>query len=82
MGELGGDLDFPQKALGAEHGGELRPEHLDGDLAMVFEVVGEVDRGHSPAAQLPLKAVAVGEGGLERHYGIQKAGIQVEGTSK
>ena len=57
-------------------------QDLDGDLAMVPEIVGEIDRGHSPAAQLPLNAVAVGEGGLERHYGIRKVGIQKRGASK
>ena len=46
-------------------GGQLRPQHLHRDLAVVLEVLGEVDRGHAPLAQLPLEAVAVGEGGDE-----------------
>ncbi len=40
---------------------------------MVFEIPGEVDRGHPAGANLLPNGVAVGEGGLEavekvRHY--------------
>ncbi len=77
-----GDPNLPQEALGAEHGRELGPQDLDGHLAVVPDIVREIDCGHSPAAQLPLNAVAVGEGGLERHYGIRKVGIQKRGASK
>ena len=51
--------------LGAEHGGELGLEDLERDLAVVLEVLGEVDGGHAALAQLALDAVAVGEGGGE-----------------
>ena len=47
------------------HGGELRAQHLDGDLAAVLEVLGEIDRRHAALAELPLDAVAVGQGYLE-----------------
>ena len=50
-------------------GGELGPEHLDGDLAVVLEVVGEVDRGHAARAELALDAVAVREGGAQSGAG-------------
>ena len=65
MLQVGGGLDLGEEALGADDGGELGPQHLDRDLAVVLEVVGEVDRGHAALAQLALKAVAVGEGGGE-----------------
>ena len=45
--------------------GEFGPQHLDGDLAVVLQVLGEVDRGHAARANLPLDGVAVGEGGGE-----------------
>ena len=42
---------------------EFGAEDLDGDLAVVLEVVGEVDGGHAARAELAFEAVAVGEGG-------------------
>ena len=59
-------LDFAEEPLGAEDRGELRPEHLDGDLAVVLEVRRQVDRGHPAVAELALEAVAVGERGGRR----------------
>ena len=40
-------------------------EHLDGDLAVVLHVVGEVDGRHAALAELTLDLVGVGQGGLE-----------------
>ena len=50
--EVGGDLDLAEEALAAEDGGELGVEDLDGDLAAVLQVFGEIDRGHAALAQL------------------------------
>ena len=61
MLELGGDLDLAGEPLAAERGGELGAEDLHGDLAVVLEVLGEVDGGHAAGAELALDAVAVGE---------------------
>ena len=59
----------------ADHGGELRAEDLDGDGAIVLEVVREVDGGHAARAELALDAVAVGEGVREgRRDGRHLAG--------
>ena len=65
MLETGGDLNLPEKALRTECGDELLAQELDGNQPAVPEVAGEVDRGHPTAAQLPLEAVAVDEGGLK-----------------
>ena len=65
MAEVRGGLDFPEEALGAECGGELGAENLDGHLAMVLEVLGEVDRGHAALAELALDAVAITQCGSE-----------------
>ncbi len=59
--EVGGGLDLGEEALGADDGGEFRAQDLDGDGAIVLEVVGQVDRGHAPLAELALDAVAVGQ---------------------
>src|SRR5437763_13478905 len=55
----GPDLD--DESLGSEHRRQLGLEHLDRDLAIVLEVVGEIDRRHAALAQLALDAVAIGE---------------------
>ena len=63
MGERGGDLDFPEKPLGSDGGGDLVAQHLDGDGPVVPDVLGQVDRGHAPVAELPLDQVPAGQGG-------------------
>jgi hypothetical protein len=66
----GGDGDLAGEALGAEGGGELGAEDLEGDPAVVLQVLGEVDGGHAALAELPLDAVALGEGGLEAGHRV------------
>ena len=65
MLQVGDGLDLAQEPLGADHRGELGAQDLDGDLAVVLEVLGQVHRGHAALAQLALDAVAVGERGGE-----------------
>jgi len=52
-------LDLALEALRAERVGQLGVQHLERHGALVPEVAGEVDRGHSPAPQLALDHVAV-----------------------
>ena len=40
-------------------------QHFDGDLALVLQILGEVDGRHAAAPYFPLDLVAVGEGGHE-----------------
>jgi hypothetical protein len=61
MLEPGRELDLALEALGAECGGQLGMEHLQGYRPVVPKVVGEVYRGHAAASKLALDAVAVGE---------------------
>ena len=58
-------LDLGEEPLGADHGGQFRPQHLDGNPAVVPQVLREVDRCHAAGTQLPLDAVAVGKRGRE-----------------
>ena len=51
MVELGDHLDLPEETLRAEHGGQFGNEDLDGNLASVPKVIGEVDHGHPAPAQ-------------------------------
>ena len=62
MLEAGGDLDLGEEAVAADDGAQLGVQDLDGDLAVVLEVLGEVDGGHAALAELALEAVAVGRG--------------------
>jgi len=50
MLQVGGDLDLFEKTLRAEIRRGLLAQHLDGHSALVFRVVGEVDVGHTAAA--------------------------------
>ena len=70
MLQLGGGPDLGEEALGAELGGEIGMQQLDRHLAVVLEVVREIDRGHAARAELALDAVAVGEGGGEASLGV------------
>ena len=77
-------VDFPGEPLGPDGGGQLGSQHLDRDLARVLQVLGEIDRGHAPLAQLPLEAVAVGERGGELgrdagHGRLQSTGYPAQG---
>ena len=65
MLQVGGGLDFAQEPLGADDGGELRPQHLDRHLPVMPQVLGEVDRSHPPLAEFVEEAVAVGQGSGE-----------------
>src|SRR3954452_21245139 len=61
MLEAGGDLDFLEEPLGADHRRELGVEHLDGDLPVVARIRREEDGRHSAAAELALDRIAVGQ---------------------
>jgi hypothetical protein len=60
--ERRGGLDLLDEPLGAEDRRELRAQHLDRDPSLVLQVVGEIDRGHPPLAQVAFDAIAAGEG--------------------
>ena len=60
-----GGADLAQEPLAAERRAEIGMQHLDGHVAIVLEVVREVDRGHAAGAEFALDAVAVGEGGVQ-----------------
>src|SRR5262249_35151778 len=63
--ELSDGVDLGQEALGAQDSGQVRPEDLDGDAAVMLEIVGEIDSCHPTATDVPLDRVAPGKGGLQ-----------------
>src|SRR5256712_13509258 len=65
MGEPSGDLDLAQEALGPDGGSKLRAQALERNGPVMANVVGEIDRRHSPAAEFALDRVTPGEGDLK-----------------
>src|SRR5881296_2236357 len=62
MLQLCREADLSEEPLGAEDGRKLGAEHLERDGAVVFNVAGEVHRGHPTAAELTLDRVAARKG--------------------
>ncbi len=60
--QVGGYPDLVEEPLAAQHSRKLWLEHLDRDLAVVLEVLGQVDRRHAALAELALDPVVVGQG--------------------
>ena len=65
MREPRGDADLASEAFGAKQRAQLGAKDLDGDLAVMLQVVGQVDGGHASPAELALHGVAAGEAGAE-----------------
>ncbi len=65
MVEPSRSVDLAEEPLRAKRRGQLGPQHLDGDFAMVLQVLGEVDRRHTAATEFTLDRVAVGKRGLQ-----------------
>ena len=63
--ELGGHANFTVESLGTDRGAELRVQHLDGDLALMLEILREVDGGHAAGAELAFHAIPVGQSRLQ-----------------
>jgi hypothetical protein len=62
VSQVGRDLDLPNEAFGAEARGKLGPEDLDGNVAVMLQVLGEIDGGHTAAPDLPFDLITVGKG--------------------
>src|SRR2546423_1863621 len=65
MLQRGRRLDLLYEPLGAEHGGQLRLEELDGDFSVVLQIVREIDGRHPAFAELAFDLVPAGECGVE-----------------
>jgi hypothetical protein len=64
MLESRGDPDLAMEPLGAQARTDVRVEDLDGDGAIVAEIVGAIDRCHPTLADgLPNLVAGKGEGG-------------------
>jgi hypothetical protein len=63
--KIGGRLDLGEKTLGADDGAQFGFQDLDRDLAVVPQVIRQVDGGHAALTELSLDAVAAVEGRVE-----------------
>jgi hypothetical protein len=61
MRQVGGDLNLAHEALDTETRRKLWPKHLDCDFAVVLEILGNVHRSHTSAADLPLDLISVSQ---------------------
>ena len=59
------DLDLALKALEADGGAKVWPEHLDSDATSMLEVRGHVHGGHPTVAKLALNQIASSNRGAE-----------------
>ena len=59
MIQVGGDLDLGQEPFGTDNRSQLRLQDLEGHLAVVLDVLGQVHGGHPALTQLTLDGIAV-----------------------
>ncbi len=64
------DLDLTEEAIWPKGRSKLGSQDLHRHLAVVLQILGEVDRGHAARAKLFLDGIAVGEGGFETVEGV------------
>ncbi len=76
--EAGGHPDLLQEPLRPEDRGELLTQHFHRHLAVVPDVVGEVDGRHPTPADLTLDGIAASEGGVEAVELVGHIGRKVE----
>jgi hypothetical protein len=58
MLEPGSEVDLPLEPLGTEGGGQLGEKNLEGNRAVMPDVIGEIDDGHAATTELALDGVA------------------------
>jgi hypothetical protein len=70
MCQSGGDPDFTQKPFCADGRCEFGAQHLDGHLAMVSQVLGEIDSCPATGAEFALVGVAIRQSMHETCEGV------------
>ena len=70
MLEVGGGLDLSQESFGTYYSGEFRFQNLERNLALLLQVVSQIDRRHPALTDLTLDAVAALEGCVQVGDGV------------
>ena len=74
MLEVGGNRDLTEEPLGTDRPREFRSQNLDGDVALVSEILSEVYERHAAATDFAVDGVAALEGLTEAtEYVVQCA---------
>jgi hypothetical protein len=76
---LGDDMDLAGEPVGSHRGGQLGAEDLEGDVAVVLEVVRQVHGGHAADPDFTLNAIAAAEGGSETWRSVSHGWQQTTG---
>jgi hypothetical protein len=75
-----GQPDLALEPLVPQRGGQLPVEHLEGDRAVVPEVLRQEHRGHAAAAELAVEGVAAAQAFLELCAQVCQMGAGGEGV--
>ena len=81
MREARGEVDLPDESLSADDGIEVEAQDLEGDGAVVLEVVGQKDSCHAALTEFAVEAVAVTERGGEQGGEVGHAGKLMRGAT-
>ena len=61
---------------------QVRSKDLDRHLAVVLEVLGQIDRGHATGPELALDLVAVSQGGGQALQGLSQVRSRMMGYGR
>jgi hypothetical protein len=61
MSKGGKNFDFAQEPFRPQHGRQFRVEDLDGDRAVMLQIVSQENRGHAATAQFPLETKPIAQ---------------------
>src|SRR5262249_48780251 len=65
VGQASSEFDLSEKALAAKGFGKVGIQDFEGNVAIVSQVVREIDASHAARAEFPINLVSIGEGGAE-----------------
>ena len=74
--QRGDELYFPLEAIDVHSSRHFRRQEFDDDFAVEGLLCRQVDPAHSTAAEFPLEAVRVAEGGLEAVEEVGHKGLR------
>ena len=77
MLQVGGDANFAEESLVSQYLRQLGMNHLDGDMPIMLQVLGQPDGRHAAATELSLDPVVAGKRGLEPGKNVGHAMIRV-----
>jgi hypothetical protein len=74
MGEIRSGFDPAKESFFSKALGQAGIKDLQGNLAVVLQVLGQVDRGHAAAADLPFDLIGVGQCSIKPLYNLRVGG--------